>query len=145
MKTLLSFLCAAFCNGKAMRLPSQPPEHRVLIGEESVVGFEFDFMPPGHGAGKQRRTELSHQICSDRFIEEEPGMSVMTGARTLNRHRQSKGRADLSESGPILLPAIFIKIDRQKVTLFILAQRIDAGDEVSPQMGFYDRFIQGGI
>jgi hypothetical protein len=31
------------------------------------------------------------------------------------------------------------------MALFILAQGIDAGNEVSPQMCFYDLFIQGGI
>jgi hypothetical protein len=102
-------------------------------------------MPLAHGAGKQRRTEFSCQTRSHRVSEEEPGVGAMTGARTLNRHRRLKGRADISESGHILLPAIFIKIDGQKVALFILAQGIDAGNEFSAQMGFYDLFIQSGI
>ena len=119
--------------------------HRVLIGEESVVGFELDLMPFAHGAGKQRRTEFSCQAGGNRVSEEEPGVGAMTGARTLNRHRHRKGRADTVESGHILLPAIFIEVDGQKVALFILAQGIDAGHEVSPQMRFYDLFIQSGI
>jgi len=119
--------------------------HRVLIGEKSVVGFELDLMPLAHGAGKQRRTKFSCQTRGNRVSEEEPGVGAIPGARTLNRHRHRKGRADIFESGHILLPAIFIEVDRQKVALFILAQGIDAGNEFSPQMGFYDLFIQGGI
>ena len=69
----------------------------------------------------------------------------MTGARSLNRRRHIKGRANIFESGHILLPAIFIEVDGQEVAFFILAQGIDAGNEVSPQMCFYDLFIEGGI
>jgi hypothetical protein len=102
-------------------------------------------MPLAHGEGKQRRTEFSCQTRGNRVSEEEPGVGAMTGARTLNRRRRRKGRADLFENGHILLPAIFIEVDGQEVALFILAQGIDAGYEFSPQMGFYDLFIQGGI
>jgi hypothetical protein len=38
--------------------------HGVLIGEESVVGFELDLMPLAHGAGKQRRTEFPARLAT---------------------------------------------------------------------------------
>ena len=102
-------------------------------------------MPLAHGAGKQCRTEFSCQTRGNRVSEEEPGVGAMTGARTLNCHRHIKGCANIFESGHILLLAIFIEVDRQEVALFILAQGIDTGNEVSPQMCFYDLFIQSGI
>jgi hypothetical protein len=91
------------------------PALRLLIREESVVGFELDLMPLAHGAGKQRRTEFSRQTRGNRVSEEEPGVGAMTGARTLNRRRHIKSRANIFESGHILLPTIFIKVDGQKV------------------------------
>ena len=78
------------------QIAESAPGHRVLIGEEPVVGSEFNFVPFAHCAGKQRGSKFSRRTRGGRLSEKEPCVCAITGAGTLDCQGNSKSRANIS-------------------------------------------------
>ena len=115
------------------------------VREQPVVGFKLDFMAPNHCIGQQSASKSSCQIRRYGRREEEAGMSARSGAGSLCGNGDVEGPADVIQSGYVLLPTPFVKVDRKEVAGFILAQWVDARDDTAPQVRFHGSFIQGGI
>ena len=61
---------------------------RVLVGKQSVVGFEPDVRVPFHRLGKQPCSKAPSRRRRDRISEEDPHVAAVAGAGSFQRGRQ---------------------------------------------------------
>ena len=98
-----------------------------------------------HGAGQQGGTELPGKARGNGILKEKPGMRAVSGTGTLQGHGDAKSDAYFPERCAVPLPAVIVKINRQKVAHLVPAQGVEAGDDISPQMRLDDLFVQGVV
>lgn len=94
-----------------MRLPN-PPGHRVLIGEQPVVGGKFQLPHPGAGMTDYGCTEAAGITGRNTACEEYPRVSAVTRAGNFQRRRHTQFVAGLDESLRILSPLGLVEIHR---------------------------------
>ena len=112
-----------------------PARHRVLVGEQPVVGAEREVMAPGHGLGKE---EAAHPPGGDRRNrggEEEPRVRTVAGARSLDGHGHAEVFAGLAEGRDVARPRVLVEVRREEPARLVGQERIHAHDVLPPQVG----------
>ena len=97
----------------------------VLAREEPVVGLHAEFVSPGHGLGYEIAAHLSCGGGRYRGREEEPGVSAIAGARSLNGGWNPDLPAGVDEGTDIVDPCALVEIHREKPAGLIGQERID--------------------
>jgi hypothetical protein len=86
----------------------------VLIGEESVVGPQSDLGPSFHGFREKMRAQFPRKNGRYGFLQEQPQMRSVAGARTFDGRGDPQLSACLSHSRRILSPCFPVEISSKQ-------------------------------
>src|SRR5436190_2583237 len=90
------------------------PWHRVLVREQAVIRIKANGVTKIHRLRKERASHSARRRGGHRAGEEDPYMSAVPGARTLQRGGHSEQVASAQEDGRVLLPAFLVEVHREK-------------------------------
>jgi len=108
--------------------------HRVLIGEQTVVGAERDVMTPGHRLGEEEAAHLPSGGRGHWGVEEEPRVRAVAGARSFDGHGHAEVFAGLAKRRNVVGPRVLVEVRREKPARLVGQERIHAHDVLPPQM-----------
>ena len=89
--------------------------HRVLIGEETVIGLERQLPGAGAGVADDRGTQSAGVAGGNASGKEQPCVRTVTGARNFECDWHAQCLTGLNEGLCIFAPLGFIKIYRQEM------------------------------
>ena len=102
-----------------------------MIGKETVVRIQADVGTAFHGFRQNMRPKLARQSGRHGFVKEEPNVSALARARSLQGRRQIHLTASFQKRADIVLPCCFVKIGGEEETGFVQKHRINAHDEIT--------------
>ena len=102
------------------------PRHRVLTGEQAIVGIHAQLVTPRHGLGDEIAAHLASHARRHGRREEEPDVGAVAGARFLHRGGQADAPARLDERAHVVRPGALVEVGREEPAGLVIEEWVHA-------------------
>ncbi len=108
--------------------------HRVLAGEQTVVGVQAELVTAGHRLGDEIAAHLSGRRGGNGLVEEEPDVRSVARPRAFNGGLKADVPTRCDERRDVIDPGLLVEVDGQEPARLVFEQRIDAHDVLAAQV-----------